>query len=129
MYHLLYCVSTVYLGNYCYRIQGALHHNIGSLLPNPGEQPKFAQLYIHDTANELDNRLASLPGLNSEILLELQNMLHDNNPYVQLFENASARVTAENIVDISIKIVAARNTDPRRYNRPTSDEVGAIMVY
>jgi hypothetical protein len=33
---------------------------IGSLLPMPGESPKFAQLYIYDTDIEICNRMASV---------------------------------------------------------------------
>ncbi|KAL4300188.1 hypothetical protein AHAS_Ahas17G0175900 [Arachis hypogaea] len=35
---------------------GQNYHRIGSLLSVPGQQPKFAQLYIFDTENELANR-------------------------------------------------------------------------
>ena len=37
------------------RIQGQLCHRICSLLPMPGKEPKFAQLYIFDTENEVQN--------------------------------------------------------------------------
>jgi hypothetical protein len=30
------------------------------LIPKPGHQPKFAQLYIYDTDNELKNRMAAI---------------------------------------------------------------------
>jgi len=36
------------------------YHQIGSLLPQPGNQPKFAQLYIYDTNNEIKNRMTSV---------------------------------------------------------------------
>lgn len=42
------------------RIQGQPCHRIGSMLPMPGQQPKFAQLYIYDTENEIQNRLHGL---------------------------------------------------------------------
>lgn len=42
------------------RIQGQSCHLIGSLLPIPGHTPKFAQLYIYDTQNEIQNRLGDL---------------------------------------------------------------------
>jgi len=42
------------------RIQGQSCHIIGSLLPPIGQQPKFAQLYIYDTENEIHNRIQSL---------------------------------------------------------------------
>jgi hypothetical protein len=39
------------------RIQGQVCHRIGSMLPPEGEPPKFAQLYIYDTENEVRNRM------------------------------------------------------------------------
>jgi hypothetical protein len=43
-----------------FTMNGENYHQIGSLLPKPGDQPKFAQLYIYDTDNETHNRMASL---------------------------------------------------------------------
>lgn len=42
---------------YVYRLNGQNHHVFGSLIPNDNETPKFYQLYIYDTINEVDNRL------------------------------------------------------------------------
>jgi hypothetical protein len=39
------------------RIQGQTCHRIGSMLPPDGELPKYAQLYIYDTENEIQNRI------------------------------------------------------------------------
>ena len=33
------------------------YHSIGSLIPAPNEKPKFSQLYIYDTDNEVENRI------------------------------------------------------------------------
>jgi hypothetical protein len=41
-------------------MNGENYHQIGSLLPLPGEQPKFTQLYIYDTENEISNRMAAV---------------------------------------------------------------------
>jgi len=41
------------------RMQGQTHHRIGSMLPLPGVSPKYAQLYIFDTDNEISNRMKS----------------------------------------------------------------------
>lgn len=38
-------------------MNGENYHRIGSLLPLPGNHPKFAQLYIYDTDNEISNRM------------------------------------------------------------------------
>ena len=42
------------------RIQGQPCHRIGSLLPMPGKEPKFAQLYIYETENEVQNRINTM---------------------------------------------------------------------
>ena len=41
-------------------LNGENHHRIGSLLPLPGNQPKFAQLYVYDTDNEITNRMSAV---------------------------------------------------------------------
>jgi hypothetical protein len=38
---------------YLFKINGIVHHGIGTFLPQQGACPKFAQLYIHDTENEV----------------------------------------------------------------------------
>jgi hypothetical protein len=55
-------------GNYTYRLRGELYHRMGSLLPQPGEAPKFAQLYISDPHAELDGRMGNFGGLNRDTM-------------------------------------------------------------
>lgn len=38
-------------------LSGQNYHRIGSLLPESGCKPKFAQLYIYDTNNEINNQV------------------------------------------------------------------------
>ena len=38
-----------------FKIHGQVDHRIGSLLPSDGSPPKFLQLYIYDTSNEVQN--------------------------------------------------------------------------
>ena len=40
-----------------YRIQGQSCHHIRSMLPLPGQNPHFAQLYIFDTEHEIQNKV------------------------------------------------------------------------
>ena len=47
-------------GPYSYVLAGVNHHRIGSLLPPKGMKPVFSQLYIHDTANEIENRISAV---------------------------------------------------------------------
>ncbi|GJR83024.1 putative reverse transcriptase domain-containing protein [Tanacetum coccineum] len=48
---------------------GQLYHWLGSLRPAEGEPPRFLQLYIYDTDNEVDNRMHHFGGDNSGLLL------------------------------------------------------------
>ena len=40
----------------CFKVQGKIHHFLGSLLPPENGEPKFAQLYFHDSDHEVSNR-------------------------------------------------------------------------
>lgn len=44
-------------GPYCFRLQGENYHKMGTLLPENDQKPKFAQIYIFDTKNEIQNRM------------------------------------------------------------------------
>ena len=113
---------------YMFRLQGELHHCIGSLLPSEGETPKFAQMYIHDQQMQEECRLNSREELDPDILHRLQTMLQDVSPYAQLYENARRRLCAHLAVPLSLRLVTLCNKDSRRYNTPTANEVGAIMI-
>jgi hypothetical protein len=65
-------------GPYVFKIQGRLSHLAGSLLPQEGESPVYAQLYIYDPAEALDRRMQheANRGLNRQVMAELQDMLY-----------------------------------------------------
>ena len=44
-------------GPYVFKISGQIQHWIGTLCPNNGEDPRFMQLCIYDTQNEVKNRM------------------------------------------------------------------------
>jgi hypothetical protein len=81
-------------GVFTYRLHGELTHRIGSLLPVEGDTPKFLQLYIYDTQNELQNRMAQMRSgdgedqLDARTLQELLDVLREFNPYVTVFRQA-----------------------------------------
>lgn len=119
-------------GPYVYRISGSNYHRIGSLLPQPGEDPKFAQLYIYDVNNETRNRLNTMGGseastINPGTLEGLQRMLDNINPYVAVFRNAANMLHCQGQTrDLQIKLIRAR--EGRQYDQPTANEVAALMV-
>jgi hypothetical protein len=115
-------------GIYTFRIHGEMYHRIGSLLPNPETQPQFAQIYIYDTDHEIQNRLSIIPDLDFNILAELQQMLHDINPYVNNFRQVGNLLKDNPLLDLKLVITNNRTKDPRRYNTPNASEVAAIMI-
>ena len=111
-----------------YLLQGELHQCMGSLLSSEGETPKFAQMYIHDPQMQEECRLNSIKELDPDILHRLQTMLQDVNPYAQLYENAQRRLCTHSTAPLSLRLVTLCNKDSRRYNTPTTNKVGVIMV-
>lgn len=47
-------------GPYCFRIHGQNYHRLGGLVPHRDSSPRFSQLYIYDTANEITNRISAV---------------------------------------------------------------------
>jgi hypothetical protein len=68
-----------------FSIHGQVYHLIGTLLPEEGQVPKFAQLYIYDTEHEISNHLSLMQNLDATVLQNLQNMLNMVNPYIHIF--------------------------------------------
>jgi len=114
-------------GNYTYCLRGELYHRMGSLLPQPSETPKFAQLYISDPHAELDGQMGNFGGLNRDIMQSLQTMLHECNPYANIYQTAMERLQG-GVVELSPRFLNDRHTNLRRYNAPTADEVSTLMV-
>ena len=64
-----------------FKVQGQVYHSIGSLLPLPNEQHKFLQIYfMGDSNDQARQRQSNIPDLLFEIVMALQDMLHDKNP-------------------------------------------------
>ena len=49
--------------------------------PEHGQQPAFSQIYIYDHEHELDYCMKPFTGLDASLLLELQQMIKNVNPY------------------------------------------------
>ncbi|XP_065315204.1 uncharacterized protein LOC135924084 [Gordionus sp. m RMFG-2023] len=84
-------------------LNGKVHHRIGSLLPTLGETPKFAQLYIHDSINEIENRHNQVPFLDRCLLMELQDIVHTYNPFASQFLRVSSMI-ANGVPNISLNL-------------------------
>jgi hypothetical protein len=81
-------------GPYAFSVQGMVSRRVGGLLPDPGCATHCLQTFLYDPSAdaprdpevELQHRLTAIPHptvINRRILLELQEMLHQCNPFVQ----------------------------------------------
>ncbi|CAN1780531.1 ATP-dependent DNA helicase PIF1 [Linum perenne] len=89
-------------GPYTFSISGQIYHRIGSLLPSEGVKPKFGELYIYDTENEVKNRIDAVSNITDTDPLQpslvggLKEMLDGYNILVKTFSvNDSGQATYE----------------------------------
>ena len=74
--------------NPTFRIQGKLYHRLANFLPPVGNDPKFAQIFFHDSATQLTDRLRLSDTLDADILRNFQDCLYNSNSYIQSFKSA-----------------------------------------
>ncbi|ONL99944.1 Retrotransposon-like protein [Zea mays] len=118
-----------------FKICGHVHHRIGSLLPPDGSSPKFIQLYIYDTANEIQNRMNSLGnddrndgGLDLVVVNGLIKMIDDHNPFAKKFRMVRDRLADKESEDFIIRLIGVKEGDPVQYNLPTTDQLAMFIV-
>ncbi|XP_019191052.1 PREDICTED: uncharacterized protein LOC109185566 [Ipomoea nil] len=117
-----------------FRINGQNFHRIGSLLPTAGVQPKFAQLYIHDTQNEIENHIKCVrtnsdqADLHREVVYDIKEVLDHNNVFVKSFHMAKNFLDCNDTSKIKMRLIDRRATDARTYSLPTASEVAALIV-
>ena len=113
-----------------FKILGKVYHQLGSLIPSEGEDPKFLQLYFYDTDEAQARRLKIMPKWNENILKTLTQIIEENNNYIKSFKTALELVKDSS--ELSLVLVADKNKIPvgehsRRFNLPQGSEVAAIM--
>lgn len=121
-------------GPYVFKISGQLCHRIGSLLPNEGSRPEYAQLYIFDTQNELKNRLHVATYSNSafqpneQIVAALIDMLNTHNSIVRLFRTARDRIFENNNDRYCIRLFGSPDKHGDIFSAPVASEVVGLVV-
>ncbi|GMF53774.1 unnamed protein product [Phytophthora fragariaefolia] len=127
-------------GVYTYRIQGAMGHYLGSLLPrvdpltNQPKPVKFAQIYIvdPDMQQRAERRRGIFADLDPGTLLDIEQMMTEVNPFAQQFLNFAERLRQDqaegkDVVDMVYRLHEKRS-NPHTYNLPTVSEVGATLI-
>ncbi|CAJ2678283.1 unnamed protein product, partial [Trifolium pratense] len=116
-------------------LSGQNYHRIGSLLPEVGTTPKFAQLYIHDTQNEVNNRAAVFRSDNNKkepidisLVKDLKEMIDYCNPLAKSFRKVRDAIQSGTTHNLSLRLYRKRTNDSRMHNIPTVDEVAGLIV-
>ncbi|XP_074342257.1 uncharacterized protein LOC141679740 [Apium graveolens] len=117
---------------YVYTLNGQNHHVFGSLILNDNETPKFCQLYIYDTINEVDNRLRWVNvhdrESDKEVVRGLITMLDETNQLVDEFRQQHDLYESDEIVELQITLKVIRSESGRECHISSTDEVASIMV-
>ncbi|GKD62900.1 hypothetical protein Tco_1305008, partial [Tanacetum coccineum] len=117
-------------GPYVFKISGQIYHWIGLLCPTPGNPPRFLQLYIYDTDNEVASRMRHFPEggssqLDPGIVSSLIRVLDEHNELVRLFRTARDRISANVILEFWIRLFKVVGVC--EYDLPTSGTRGEIV--
>ncbi|KAL8155902.1 hypothetical protein AgCh_001090 [Apium graveolens] len=117
---------------YCFRLEGQNYHLVGSLVLVDGSSPKFCQLYIYDTENEVENRLNALgctsDSVDPELVEELLAMLDKNNQLVKAFRMARNRFENNDLDEFKLVLISSKSSGGRPYPIGPSNEVAAFIV-
>ena len=119
---------------YIFKLNGQNHHRIGTLLPNNGEDPQFAQSYFYDTENEVQHRMNVFSNgqinsdLDPSIVDALVQMFHESNTLVKIFWMSRDRFIDTDVHQLRLCLIGSRTTNGREYNLPTCSEIVAIIV-
>ncbi|PIA35515.1 hypothetical protein AQUCO_03500110v1 [Aquilegia coerulea] len=113
-----------------FTIHGELCHNVGPLIPEIGKVPSYAQLYIYDSNSALDYRNKRNPQLREDVLKIIHETLLENNKLSKVYKHAYEVLKESNTdedTNIPVWLHYKPDTDKKRYNLPTSEDIAVIM--
>lgn len=111
-----------------FKINGQVHHRIGSLLPEEGESLGYAQLYIVDTENEVHNRISIFDkdrdcdddnGVDKKIVEGLIRMFDESNELVRSFRAARDLLQEGQSEPLRLRLLHDRSRTAPQYSAPT----------
>ncbi|KAK1668043.1 hypothetical protein QYE76_056202 [Lolium multiflorum] len=121
-------------GPYVFRMSGQNYHKIGTLLPEGVDKPRWAQLYIYDTENEVKNRIMASTSEDKRDSIDphtvegLKNMLDRENILAKTFRMARDRFEEGGYNNMKLKLISKRRADGRPHDMPSATEVAALIV-
>ncbi|XP_074352540.1 uncharacterized protein LOC141691675 [Apium graveolens] len=117
---------------YCFKVKGVNYHSMGSFVPLDGEIPKFCQLYIYDTEDEVHNRINDVKGgcdaVDEEIVESLLEMLDKHNCLVKGFRMARERISQNLVDEFRLVLISSSSASGRPNHIGPSNEVAGLIV-
>lgn len=113
-----------------FRIQGQVYHRIGSLLPLPGAQPQFLQIYFMGGEElQLDLRCSLFEqNTRRNIVSELQKLFDLNNNLIRSFKTALDMLPSDEHRVVIRADRAPIGEHRGRFNAPSVDDIAVVMV-
>ena len=100
-----------------YKISGSMYHLSPNVLPEPGVEPNFEQIYMYDREQQADYRMKHCQR-NKEIdrglLMNLQDLLRECNLYIQQYQMAAQVFQARPTENLCLRIKSKGSRDVRR---------------
>jgi len=96
------------------------------------DTPKFCQIYFIDSQeSQVATRCQIVAGLRPDIVSSINQLLHNDNHYVQVFKVAKELFDQQDVPK-NIRVVINETKRPTgehpiRYNNPLCDEVGVLL--
>ena len=99
-----------------------------------GQQPKYAQLYIYETDNEVKNRIDAViyeddrNYVDPDIVTGFMEMLDQCNQLVKYFRMVRDRFGESDIYNVRIHLIRSRNSSERQFDLPVTSKIAALIV-
>ncbi|RCV38049.1 hypothetical protein SETIT_8G110800v2 [Setaria italica] len=108
---------------YVFKINGQVHHRIGSSLPDEGKPPAYAQLYIFDIENKVENRILIFDRDRGLVWL-----FDETNELVKSFRAARDMLAQSYCQPLRLRLLHDRSKAAPQYSAPTGSEIAALIV-
>lgn len=126
-------------GPYVFKVHGQTYHKTSNLEPSASQTRQYAQLYVVDSTQALSIRNQHVANINCppQIVDKIDRFFRQHNRLAQTFhlireieERENQQAVAANIPPPEISMVFRRDrqSDSRRYNEPTSNEIAMVFV-
>lgn len=125
-------------GPYVFKVHGQTYHKTSHLLPPSSQAPQYAQLYVIDStqATSVRQQHAANQKCSPRILDQIDRFFRANNRLAQTYQlmrevenqHVQAAIAAgEEPPQVSMIFKRDRQSDQRRFNEPTSNEIAMIF--